>query len=118
MLAAEIEPKNHVLPLLLKHFRARMPGESFLIYDRTHRSVLLFSGGNHQILPLESLSLPAAEAPEQLYRRLWTRFYNTISIEGRYNPKCRQTHMPKRFWGTMTEFQPETQGALPRPKEV
>lgn len=118
VLAAEIEPKNHVLPLLLKHFRARMPGESFLIYDRTHRSVLLFSGGNHQILPLESLSLPEAEAPEQLYRRLWTRFYNTISIEGRYNPKCRQTHMPKRFWGTMTEFQPETQGALPRPKEV
>ena len=65
VLAAEIEPKNHVLPLLLKHFRARMPGESFLIYDRTHRSVLLFSGGNHQILPLESLSLPEAEAQTQ-----------------------------------------------------
>ncbi len=116
-LAAEIEPKNQVLPLLLKHFRARMPGESFLIYDRTHRMALLYSGGVHKIVPLAQLKLPPAEESELLYRRLWTRFYDTIGIEGRYNPACRQTNMPKRFWGTMTEFQPENQTALPRHRQ-
>ena len=44
---------------------------------------------------------------EALYRRLWRSFYDTISIEERYNPRCRMTHMPKRYWGTMTEFQRE-----------
>lgn len=33
--------------------------------------------------------------------------YDTIAIEGRENPRCRMTQMPKRFWGTMTEFQNE-----------
>lgn len=116
-LAAEIEPKNQVLPLLLKHFRTRMPGESFLIYDRTHRQAVLYSGGVHQFLPLKELKLPRAEDGELLYRKLWTRFYDTVSIEGRYNPACRQSHMPKRYWGTMTEFQAENQVALPRSRQ-
>ncbi|MFQ7855321.1 MAG: DUF4130 domain-containing protein [Eggerthella lenta] len=38
---------------------------------------------------------------------MWRRFYDTIAIEGRENPRCRMTQMPKRFWGTMTEFQNE-----------
>ena len=48
------------------------------------------------------------------YRRLWRRFYDTIAIRERENPRCRMTNMPKRFWGTMTEFQPD-EGALPAP---
>lgn len=112
-LAAEIQPKNCVLPLLGPHFRARMPGESFLIYDKTHRQVLAGSGGLLQILPAEDWALPRADGREQLYRRLWTRFYDTIAIEGRYNPRCRQTNMPKRYWGLMTEFQEENRAALP-----
>ena len=110
-LTAEIEPKNDVLPILARHFRARMPGESFLIYDRTHRMALLCSGGCCQIFPLERLELPKADGREQLYRKLWTRFYDTVSIESRYNPQCRLTHMPKRYWAMMTEFQPENQTA-------
>ena len=46
---------------------------------------------------------------ERDFRRLWRRFYDTIAIEGRENPRCRMTQMPKRFWGTMTEFQNETE---------
>lgn len=113
-LLAEIEPKHHVLPLLARHFRARMPGESFLIFDRTHRMALVYSGGHSQIFPLELTELPRADQQEQFYRRLWTRFYDTVSIEDRYNPKCRMTHMPKRYWGVMTEFQEENRPwALP-----
>ena len=42
---------------------------------------------------------------EAKYRLLWKRFYDTIAIRERENPRCRMTHMPKRYWGTMTEFQ-------------
>ena len=31
-----------------------------------------------------------------------------IGIEGRYNPKCRMTHMYKRFWKNMLEMDRET----------
>ena len=113
-LIAEIEPKNHVLPLLAQHFRARMPGESFFIFDRTHKLALAYSGGQSQIFPMTAAELPRPGRQEQFYRQLWTRFYDTVSIESRYNPKCRMTHMPKRYWGVMTEFQEENRPwALP-----
>ena len=54
---------------------------------------------------MDHLDLDQPDQAELECRALWRKFYNTIAIESRYNPKCRMTHMPKRFWGDMTEFQ-------------
>ena len=53
-----------------------------------------------------------AGAEELAYRKLWRTFYDTIAIEGRRNPKCRMTNMPKRYWAMMTEFQKDWDTAL------
>ena len=37
--------------------------------------------------------IPSAE--EAQYRRLWKRFYDTIEIKERRNPKLRMSNMPK-----------------------
>ena len=107
VLTAEIEPKNRVLPLLRPHFCARYSGERFVIYDRTHREALFYRPRRWAIVPLEAFRAAAPGRAERDFRRLWRRFYDTIAIEGRENPRCRMTQMPKRFWGTMTEFQNE-----------
>ena len=107
ILVGEISPKNQVLPLLRPHFCGRYPQERFLLYDQVHREALVHAPGKWAILPMEELHLPSAGAEEHLYRQMWQRFYDTIAIQGRYNPKCRMTHMPKRYWGNMTEFQRE-----------
>ena len=107
VLAAEIEPKNRVLPLLRGHFCSRFQNEDFLIYDRVHHEVLLSQHGASVIRPLDALTLAAPDQTEAAYRRLWKRFYDTVAIRERYNPKLRRTHMPKRYWNTMTEFQGE-----------
>jgi len=104
-LAGEIEPKNRVLPLLRGHFCGRFPAETFVLYDRTHREALFHRPGRTAILPVDTFHMDAPGSTERFYRDLWRRFYDTIAIEGRYNPKLRMTHMPKRYWGTMTEFQ-------------
>ena len=105
VLGGEIEPKNRVLPLLRPHFCARYSGERFVIYDRTHREALFYQPGRWAIVPLDRFGVAAPDQAELDYRRLWRRFYDTIAIEERRNPKCRMTHMPKRYWNTMTEFQ-------------
>lgn len=107
ILVSEIEPKNRVLPLMRAHFCARYGGERFVLYDRTHREALFYRPREWAIVPLEEFHTEGAEQEELDYRQLWKRFYDTVAIEGRYNPKCRMTHMPKRYWGTMTEFQTE-----------
>ena len=107
VLVGEIAPKNRVLPLLRPHFCARYPEESFVLYDRTHREALFYRPRRWAIVPLEAFRAAAPGREERDFRRLWRRFYDTIAIEGRENPRCRMTQMPKRFWGTMTEFQNE-----------
>ena len=106
VLGGEIEPKNRVLPLLRSHFCARYANEAFFIYDRTHRELLLYADGRSRILPVDSLHLALPGEEEIQYRRLWKCFYDTIAIRERTNPRCQNTHMPKRYRGTMTEFLP------------
>ena len=103
-LAAIITPKNRVLPLMREHFCGRFNGETFLIYDKTHRMALIHRPGEDAIVPLDSFSLEQPDETEAHFRALWKRFYNTIGIEGRHNPKCRMTMMPTRYWENMTEF--------------
>jgi len=105
VLISEISPKNRVLPLLRPHFCDRFGGETFLIYDRTHKEALCYASGRWKILPLDSLTLREPESRELETRSLWRNFYHTIAIESRFNPKLRMSNMPKRFWENMTEFQ-------------
>ena len=107
ILGAEIEPKNHVLPLLRSHFCGRFPNEQFFIYDRTHQEALFYATGKAVIAPLTRFEMAAPDETEAAYRRLWKRFYDTVAIKERENPRCRRTQMPMRYWNTMTEFQGE-----------
>jgi probable DNA metabolism protein len=104
VLAAQITPENFVLPLLAPHFAGRFPEEKFLIYDKTHESVLLCEPGDLQIKSVERFEMPQPDEEELKYRRLWKMFYDTIAVEGRYNPRCRMSLMPRRYWRNMTEF--------------
>ena len=106
-LVGEIAPKNRVLPLLRPHFCARFYNERLLLYDRTHREALFYENGKWAILPLDHFEMARPDAREAQFRRLWKRFYDTVAIRERYNPRCRRTQMPMRYWGTMTEFQGE-----------
>lgn len=113
VLAGEIEPKNRVLPLLRPHFCGRYPQERFVLHDRTHHEALFHQPEDWAILPVEDFQLGPPDRTELAYRQMWRAFYDTIAIQGRENPRCRMTHMPKRYWGQMTEFQKNWDTALP-----
>ena len=104
-LAATITPKNFVLPYLAGHFINRFSGENFLIYDKTHGAALIYEDRKKSIVPVEGMDFPTVSEEEEKYQSLWKQFYKTIAIEARENPKCRMTHMPKRYWENMTEMQ-------------
>lgn len=107
VLGGEIEPKNRVLPVLGGHFAARFHNERFFLYDRTHKEALFHVPGRSVIRPLSDFQMAPPDEAEARYRLLWKRFYDTIAIKERENPRLRMTHMPKRYWGVMTEFQGE-----------
>ena len=102
-LVATITPKNYVLPFFANHFTLRYSQENFMIFDKTHSAALVYQGGKSEIVSIEHLELPETSEKEVKYQSLWKRFYDTIAIEGRENPRCRMTHMPKRYWENMLE---------------
>lgn len=104
VLVAEMEPKNIVLPLMARHFCERYPQERFLIHDKTHAMALVYQPYQSAFIPLDTLEAPEPDEQEQAFRQLWQLFYQTIEIQGRHNPTCRRSHMPKRYWKHMTEF--------------
>ena len=106
-LVSVIAPKNWVLPLLAEHFSDRYNGETFMIYDEVHHSALIYHPYEWMLVPIDDFTLPEADAEELLFQQLWQRFYKTIGIKQRFNPKCQMTHMPKRYWSHTVEHQPE-----------
>ena len=112
VLVSIIHPKNFVLPFIQPHFCGRYPNESFFIYDATHKTALAYRSHEWKYLAVDSFTMPEKGEEEAFYRRLWKQYYNTIAVEGRYNPKCRMGHMPKRYWTDMTEFQDDGEPAL------
>jgi probable DNA metabolism protein len=113
VLAAVIEPKNRVLPLIAQHFIDRYPNEAFIIFDRTHREALVAQHGRGRVAPLEALDLPDPDDLERAVRALWRRFHGTVGIDPRKNSICQRTHLPLRYRRVMTEFafDPENQDA-------
>ena len=105
MLGAVISPKNFVLPLLAQHFVHRLPNENFMIYDKTHSAALIYQDKKLEITAIEEINFDNEPENEIHYQQLWKNFYKTIGISERTNPKCRMTHMPKRYWINMVEMQ-------------
>lgn len=105
VLGGEIEPKNRVLPVLASHFCARFQNETFFLYDKTHREALFYAAGKASIVPLDHFEMAGPDEDEARCRLLWKRFFETVAIKERENPRCQNTNMPKRYRGMMTEFQ-------------
>lgn len=110
-LFAQITPKNYVLPFLAEHFCSRFANETFLILDAAHQSALVWQNRRAEIIRVDHLEPPPVSAQEKNYRALWQRFYQSVAIAARYNPRCRMAHIPKRYWENMLELQPELSGS-------
>lgn len=76
-----------------------------MIHDKTHGMALVYKPYEYHIIPMEGFEMASPDGEEARYRALWQEFYDAIAIPGRYNPRCRMSHMPKRYWEHMTEFQ-------------
>lgn len=113
-LVSIIHPKHFVLPIIKYFFCARIKNEHFMIFDAEHGAALIHTPNRTGIIPVDDLELPT-DTDDGFYAELWKSYYRHIAIASRYNPTCRRTHMPKRFWQYLPEMQDEFEnGAAPK----
>ncbi len=111
---AIINPDCNVLPLIGDHFAGRFSDQDFVIHDVRREMALIYSSKNKstEISRLTGVSeelLTYAEGSELLhgeeegYMDLWRTFFDSVSIEGRENPRCQRNFMPKKYWRDLVE---------------
>ena len=103
---ARVAPRYDVLPLIRHHFESRFADQRWIIYDTLRRYGLFFDGKIARAVPMES-ALPTAtisgDASEAFCQQLWQRYYQTVNISARNNPRLHRRLLPRRYWNFLTE---------------
>ncbi len=113
VLVSEISPDCRVLSLIAYHFMDRYGGEQVMIMDKSHKELLLISGGKYRIMPYDNIIKNAPDVGEDQYEALFRCFYESVNITQRKNLRCQNNFLPKKYRGDMTEFGSRLEGALP-----
>lgn len=106
-----IEPKYHILPLILNHFKNRYADQNWIIYDLVRKTGLLYSKDEEKVIPIHLDFAPkqnhsivkSYEPTEQQYQDLWKGYFKSANIPARKNTKLHVQLLPKRFWKYLTE---------------
>jgi len=104
VLYSPIEPDHDVCELLAKHFCDRFKHDPFIIHDKKRSKALIAAGGDFYISDFDTGCLPESEGDENEYRTLWKKYFETIAIRERVNPRCQKNFMPVRYWKNLTEM--------------
>lgn len=109
ILYSEIEPKNHVLPIIAEHFADRFPKENFMIKDKGRKLYLVHEAGKGVVFhPEEGKAVAITEEmyseEEQQMRKLFRIFHDSIAIGERQNLGLQRQLLPLRFRENMVEF--------------
>ncbi|MBE7043285.1 MAG: DNA metabolism protein [Ruminococcaceae bacterium] len=105
VLFAKFAPKSDCMEPVLDHFSRRFSAMGVMLCDTVHKRVGVFQPPKEKmILSVDQIPNPEYGEEEQNYRKLWKQFFQSVAIKERYNPKCQNTHLPKRYRMYMTEF--------------
>lgn len=105
LLYAPLEPDHAILPFLAPHFAARLPRESWLIHDLRRGTGVMGQQGRWSIGDIHQEATPHLSDEEPLVRELWKRFFSTVAIPERRNPRLQRQFMPKKYWRHLVEME-------------
>ncbi|WP_299145383.1 TIGR03915 family putative DNA repair protein [uncultured Dialister sp.] len=114
-LYAVIRPDHFILPLLAVHFKDRLPGKRWAIYDSRRREAAVYENGRVSIVQMEQVPEHMRySSAEEDFRQLWRNYYRHMGIEDRRNPAERMNFLPKKYWPCLTEMEDSyNRGDLP-----
>ena len=103
---ARCNPSASVVPLIMGHFTARLNDQPFIIYDENHHLAGVYDGRKWQLISGDAVSVPPSTEHDAQMQEAWKRFYDTLSVDARYNPELRRHFMPVRLWKNLPELKP------------
>lgn len=100
---SSISPDNNIIELLAPHFADRLSDQKWIIHDVKRELAALYNMREWIISEFSADDIPAVTDDEKLYSQLWKRFFTTLEIPPRSNPKLQRQLLPRRYWDHLTE---------------
>lgn len=111
VLVARINPKCHVLPLIVEHFSDRLWQENWVILDTQRKisAVHMAKKGYFftRNINEETLKKMKRSRTQQEMEKLWKCFFHSIAIDERKNEALQKQMMPLRYRKYMNEMTDE-----------
>ncbi|MBN7773177.1 TIGR03915 family putative DNA repair protein [Clostridium aminobutyricum] len=104
ILYSPIEPDHDILELIAEHFSDRYKSDPFIIHDKRRDKALIAKDGKWYLSEFYEEQVPELSKDEKKYRALWKKYFETIAIKERTNPRCQKTFMPVRYWKYLIEI--------------
>lgn len=101
---ARIEPDNNIVMLIADHFAERLSDQPWIIHDAKRNFSALFDTGQ-VVYTTENIIIPADYKADMEFEILWKKYFKSIAIESRINPRLQRSFMPVRYWRNLTEKQ-------------
>ena len=101
--------RSFVLPMLSDHFRSRLSNQQWILHDTQRGTGIFYNGKETQQAFFDELEVHELTAlyekagAEDSFEALWKKYFDTIAIEYRKNPKLQQSFMPKQYWKYISE---------------
>lgn len=102
VLFAEFTPKSDILKFLTPHFKNRLRGEDFIIYDAKRNYAAFYLKGELDYYCAKDFEVKKTD-DEDKFSNLWREFYTAVSIDERKNTKLMTSNMPKKYWKYLPE---------------
>ena len=103
-LYAKIQTKFNVAYFLGKHFLKRFNNQNFIIHDIERKIAFVKIENNISIENIASFDAPTYSENEAKFQKLWSSFFNSVSIKERTNLKLQQNQVPLIYRTYMNEF--------------
>ncbi|MFZ7121137.1 MAG: TIGR03915 family putative DNA repair protein [Eubacteriaceae bacterium] len=103
VLYSAIHPQYNILPLISYHFADRLRSQQFIIHDKNRNTAIISNNGDWIISPFNKIESVELDNKD-IFESLWKKYFETVGIENRYNPKLQQNFVPLKYRKDLIEF--------------
>jgi probable DNA metabolism protein len=101
---SQISPDYNIVELLAPHFAERLSDQKWIIHDVRRESAALYNLKEWIVSEFSAADVPDTTDEEKLYSKLWKRFFTTLEIPSRRNPRLQRQLLPRRYREHLTEM--------------
>ncbi|MTI47461.1 MAG: DNA metabolism protein [Firmicutes bacterium] len=100
---AEYEPDYNITALIAPHFIERLSDQNWVIHDIKRGIGVLYNQKEWAVKDINLESDLEFSKDEIFYQRLWIKYFDSIAIKNRINPKLQKSNMPMKYWKYLVE---------------